>query len=76
MRRAIARVALLGALILGATGCIQTQIMKQVQVHRDVNGKITGYTETESAIQRVGAFKFQFDHLKGAAGDAEPMKIY
>jgi hypothetical protein len=76
MWRTIARIVGVGAVIIGATGCVQTQIMKQVQVHKDASGNITGYTETETAIQRVGAFKFEFEHLKAGAGATEPMKVY
>jgi len=62
-------------LVLGPTGCVQTQVTKAIQVHKDATGKITGYTETESATQAGPAFRFQFEHLKSAPGDVEPFKL-
>jgi len=51
-------------------------VTKAVHLHKDATGKITGYTEIESATQ-VGQtlFRFQFEHLKSAPGDAQPFKL-
>lgn len=63
--------------ILGLAGCVQTQVTRQVQVHKDANGKITGFTEIESATQMGATFKFSgFEHLKGGPGEAGPLKLY
>jgi hypothetical protein len=63
-------------LVLGPTGCVQTQVTKAVHVHKDATGQITGYTEIESATQVGQALvRFQFQHLKSAPGDAEPLKL-
>jgi len=63
-------------LILGPAGCVQTQVTKAVHVHKDATGKITGYTEIESATQIGQTFsRFQFQHLKSAPGDAQPFKL-
>ena len=62
-------------LVLGSMGCVQTTVTKAVQVHKDATGKITGYTEIESATQAGPAYRFQFEHLKSAPGDAQPLKL-
>ena len=69
--------ALIGIATLGASGCVQTQVTRAVQIHKDANGRVTGYTEIESATQRGAAFKFSgFEYLKGGPKETEPLKIY
>ena len=64
-------------LMFTASGCVQTQVTRQISIHKDVNGKVTGYTEVESATQRGAAFKFSgFEYLKGGPGETEPLKLY
>jgi hypothetical protein len=71
----ISRAVVLAGLVLGSTGCVHTTATKAVQVHKDATGKITGYTEIESATQAGPGYHFQFEHLKSAPGDTEPFKL-
>jgi hypothetical protein len=65
------------AVALALAGCVQTQFSRQVQIHKDPTGKITGFTEIESATQVGGTFKFSgFEYLRGGPKDTEPLKIY
>ena len=77
MTRMIRLIAVVTIAMLGFSGCVQTQITRQVQVHKDAAGKITGFTEIESATQMGAAFKFSgFEYLKAGPREAEPLKIY
>ena len=77
MARSIAATVTIGILALAAAGCVQTQVTRAVQIHKDANGKITGFTEIESATQRGSAFKFSgFEHLKAGPNETEPLKLY
>jgi hypothetical protein len=62
-------------LVFGPTGCVQTQVTKAVHVHKDASGKITGYTQIESATRAGPGYRFQFEHLKSAPGDTQPFKL-
>jgi hypothetical protein len=74
----LTRVAVgLGIVMLCFSGCVQTQVMRQIQIHKDADGKITGFTEIESATQMGAAFKFSgFEYLKGGPKETEPLKLY
>ena len=62
---------------LGLSGCVQTQVTRQIQVHKDATGKVTGFTEIESATQMGAAFKFSgFEYLKAGPKETEPLKLY
>ena len=64
-------------ILLTTSGCVQTQITRQIQVHKDANGHVTGFTEIESATQIGAAFKFSgFEYLKAGPNETQPMKIY
>ena len=77
MNRRMTMVLVVGLVMFGVSGCVQTQVMRQIQVHKDVNGKITSYTEVESATQVGQAFKFTgLEHLKAGPRETEPLKIY
>jgi Fe-S cluster biogenesis protein NfuA len=68
---------MVGVLVLGCTGCVQTQVTRQIQIHKDANGKITGSTEVETATQMGAAFKFSgFEYLKAGPRETEPLKLY
>jgi hypothetical protein len=77
MKRLTILLGIVGIVLLGATGCIQTQVTRSIQIHKDVNGRVTGFTEIESATQMGSAFKFSgFGYLKAGPGEAEPLKLY
>jgi hypothetical protein len=77
VKRPTAFAALLGLVLWGVSGCVQTQVTRQIQVHKDASGKITGFTEIESATQVGQAFKFSgMEHLKAGPKETEPLKIY
>jgi hypothetical protein len=78
VRRLTILVGVVGIVLLGATGCIQTQVTRSIQIHKDVNGRVTGFTEIESTTQmRWAAFKLSgFEYLKAGPGEAEPLKLY
>jgi len=74
--RRIALIAALPIATLGLAGCVQTSMTRQIQIHKEVNGNVTGFTEIESATQVGGAFKFSgFQYLKGGPRETEPIKI-
>jgi hypothetical protein len=77
MTRLILVALVLGIVMLSFSGCVQTQVTRQIQVHKDANGKITGFTEIESATQMGAAFKFSgFEYLKAGPKETEPLKLY
>jgi len=77
MVRSLNLAVVAGVVLLGFSGCVQTQVTRQIQVHKDANGKITGSTETESATQMGSAFKFSgMEYLKGGPKETEPLKLY
>lgn len=77
MKQVTAMAGIVGIVLLGAGGCVQTQVTRQIQIHKDVNGRVTGFTEIESATQVGGAFKFSgFEYLKAGPRETEPLKIY
>jgi hypothetical protein len=47
----ISWVLVVAGLVFGPAGCVQTQVTKAIHVHKDATGKITGYTEIETATQ-------------------------
>jgi hypothetical protein len=72
----LAAVVPLAAMLL-VSGCVQTTVTRAVQIHKDPQGKITGFTEIESATQVGAAFKFSgFEHLKAGPQETEPLKLY
>ena len=77
MKRPIALAAVVGIVMCGVSGCVQTQVTRQIRIHKDVDGKVTGFTEIESATQIGAAFKFSgFEYLKAGPRETEPLKIY
>lgn len=77
MRLWIAGLAVVVTVALGASGCVQTHVTRAVQIHKDADGKVTGYTEIESATQMGQAFKFSgFEYLKAGPRETEPLKLY
>lgn len=77
MNRWIGLAVVVGTVALGVSGCVQTQVTRQIQIHKDATGKITGFTETESATQMGAAFKFSgFEYLKAGPKETEPLKLY
>jgi hypothetical protein len=57
-------------------GCVGTRITKEIEVHRDAQGKIIKTVETETATQNGMMKPFKFNTFKCERGDNESPTIY
>ena len=58
------------------TGCVGTRVTKEIQIHRDAQGKVIETVQIERAEQGGTMMPFSFDYLKLNKGDKESPIIY
>ena len=68
--------ALIAIATLLLTGCVGTRVTKEIQVHRDAQGKVIKTVKIERAVQGGSMVPFSFEYLKCKKGDKECPIIY